>query len=47
MNFDPVTSRVDILMHETVAGKDVQQVVERCQNVAFSFTWSISYKQGS
>ena len=23
MNFDPVRSRVDILMHETMAGKDM------------------------
>ena len=23
VNFDPVTSRVDILMHETMAGKDM------------------------
>jgi len=63
VNFDPVNSRVDILMYETISGKDsklwnvvrmllvlshgqaaveTQQVVERCQNVACSFTRSSS-----
>ena len=40
VNFDQVKSSVDILMHEIMAGKDVQQIVECCQNVACSFTQS-------
>ena len=46
VKFVPVKSRVVILMHETMAGKDVQQVVER-QNVACSFTWSSKLRSSS
>ena len=42
VNFDPVWSRVDILMHETMAGKDMYC---KLWNVACSFTRSSSCRK--
>ena len=44
MNIDPVISRVDSLMHETLAGKDIYSNLWNVnENAPCSFTWSSGF----